>query len=240
VLRADLENTFNRDFALALYARAIEDARMIKANADTFHQALMQNIPSAEARWCDQMGALLAGAWELFAGTPVTHAQAWQFYTGLQGIKELAEKSDTSIPKKALSAMLAYIPPGHSRPLGEHVDVLSDPSTGSWESKQDSGQFVGRYGLRVVDGYLYVSSNHPLLEKIFKDAGFPGYYNLLARIEGAGKWKTMRFPGQPHPSKTVRIPLPKLTDEERNPTYGTTFNRTGAAPARPLDDELAF
>lgn len=230
-LRADLENTFTKEFALGLYARVIDQADLIRANCDTFHQALMQNLPTVEARWCDQMGALLAGAWTLYSGEPVSHHQAWAYYQTLQGIKELAEKSETSIPGKALASLLAHIPLGQSKALGELVEAnaLAGPGWGD-------EAVLTRYGLKVRDGYLYVSSNHPQLDKIFRETGYPGHYNLLARIEGAVKGFNMRFGF--HSSRSVRIPLPKH-DEERTVHHEQS---AAAARSRERDDQepLAF
>lgn len=247
-LRADLDNLFTKDFALGLYARMIELAGVIRANAATFGQALAGNLQGVEPRWADQYGHLLGAAWTLMNGTAATLDQAWAYYQSLEGIKELSEKSGSSIPQKALSVVLAHIPLGQSRSLGELVEVALG-RVGGWEDKQHAEPILLRYGLRVREDGLFVSSNHPQTEKIFKDAGFPGHYTLLARIEGATKGHSMRF-GLSSPSKAVRIPLPK-PEEDRSASnghqsqrsYATGSNASRAAAAAGRDqgpDELPF
>jgi hypothetical protein len=57
------------------------------------------------------------------------------------------------------------------------------------------------------DKALWVSSNHPLLMKLFKEVGITGHYGLLSLLEGAEAGQMTRFGG--HQSRAVKIPLPE-------------------------------
>ncbi len=228
-LRADLENTFTRDFALGLYAKCIELSGTFRANAATFGQALMALLPKVEPRWADQYGHLLGAAWTLQNAAVATQDQAKAYYQAMEGIQELSEKTGTSIPSKALAAILGHIPTGQSKSLGELAVLATGDDPTGWEDKQNAGPVLARYGLKVTDGAVFISSNHPQAERIFKDAGFPSHYNLLARIEGATKGHSVRF-GH-HSSKAVRVPL-TMFDDERNLSNG--HRSPGTAQPHPV------
>jgi len=190
--RADLNGTFTKDFALAMYNRSIANAAIVKQNCVTIHKTLMHNVKDATTRWSDQISSLMAGAWLMLNDGLITEEQSLKFFQSVTGIQELHEKSEQNIPQKALSALMATIPMSQTRSLGDLISNSLEAFNGFEDSKEDNKTLI-RYGLKVKNGDLYVSSNHPQIEKIMRDAGFTGHYNLLARLDGAKKVESCRF-----------------------------------------------
>lgn len=214
-LLQDLQGTLTKEYCLAFYAKVIELAPVIRHNAAVFHQAILKNQPEADPRWCDQVGTLMAGACALLYGGEITEEKAWDLYSKLGDAHQAyANKEESHGPRNALNILLAHIVPEVKKSISELIidarnpnsffDKDGQPLTG--ENNNVAKAHLERYGIKVRENCIFVSSNHPQTVALFKNHGLMGHYQLLALIEGAEKGHVQRF-GLSKPTKAVKIPL---------------------------------
>lgn len=202
--KKELKATITPAFALGFYARILELVDIIMDNASTFQRCIIDNL-KCDARVGEHLGHLMAGACALQTDRLLTVEEAAKFLQQM-GTLPVADKSESNVPQTAMNILYSFLLRDgvYGKSVGEHITfVLSNPA--GFEKADLSISLLNRYGLAVKDKALYVSSNHPLLVKMFKEAGITGHYGLLSLIEGAEPSAMVRF-GR-HQSRAVKIPL---------------------------------
>lgn len=204
--KKELKATLTPEFALGFYARIIEMVDVIMDNAQVFQRCIIEQL-NCDARVGEHLGHLMAGACALQSNIVLSPAQATRFLQQM-GTLPVVDRSESNVPQTALNILFSFLLRDgvYAKSVGEHVaTVLREP--GGFEKSDAAADVLKRYGLIVKDKALFVSSNHPLLTKMFKDAGITGHYGLLSLIEGAEASLKTRF-GM-HQSRAVKIPLEK-------------------------------
>lgn len=206
--KKELKGTITPAFALGLYSRLLELADTIMDNAMVFQKAIIDKL-KCDARVGEHLGHLMAGACILTSPMLISPEQATKFISQM-GVLPVVDKSESNVPQTALNMLYSFIlQDGMKRmSVGEHTELIGNVMPG-FESSDESAKMLKRYGMMVREGFLLVSSNHPSLVKMFKEAGITGHYGLLSLIEGAEAGSMARF-GM-HQSRAVKIPLVKET-----------------------------
>ncbi len=205
--KKELKSTLTPDFALGFYARILEQVDTIMDNAAVFQKVIIGQL-KCDARVGEHLGHLLAGACALLTPLQLSETTAREFL-GQMGALPVADKAESNVPQAALSQLFSFLLRDgvQAKTVWEHIEVLRLKIPG-FEDSDGSSAIMKRYGLLYKDKALWVSSNHPLLVKLFKEVGITGHYGLLSLMEGAERAdKTVRFGG--HVSSAVRIPLPE-------------------------------
>ncbi len=94
---------------------------------------------------------------------------------------------------------------------------------------EDAVMFLKRHGIRLKDGFIYISDSHKEMKKLFKDTAWhTGWKNMLLRIDGSKKTKSLRFePGTV--TRAVGIPLNYIFGSYIGPLQNATFARRTSA-----------
>ena len=59
---------------------------------------------------------------------------------------------------------------------------------------EDAVMFLKRHGIRLKDGFIYISDSHKEMKKLFKDTAWhTGWKNMLLRIDGSKKTKSLKI-----------------------------------------------
>lgn len=204
-LKADLKATLTPEFALGFYSRILELVDVIRHNAQVYRQALIEEMKT-DARVGEHLGHLFAGAAILIMPGEVTLDAAKSALKKF-GVLPIADRSEANVPQTALNNLYSFLLQDGvvRRSVWEFIEQANTVVSG-FAPKDNADAVLRRYGLFVKDNNLYVSSNHPLLVRMFKEVGVTGHYGLLSLVEGAEAGITARFGG--HRSKAVRIPIP--------------------------------
>lgn len=210
--KAELKATLTPEFALGFYARILELVDVIRANAQTYQRAIIET-QQTDARVGEHLGHLFAGAAILMKPALVQLDDCREAMKKF-GQLPMVDRSESNVPQAASNLLYSFLlQDGMARrSVWEHVRACQTITSG-FEMRDNSDNLLKRHGLLVKDGHLYVSSNHPLLVKMFKEAGVTGHYGLLALIEGAEAGITVRFGG--HLSKAVRLPIPSEKEDSK-------------------------
>ena len=94
---------------------------------------------------------------------------------------------------------------------------------------EDAVMFLKRHGIRLKDGFIYISDSHKEMKKLFKDTAWhTGWKNMLLRIDRSKKTKSLRFePGTV--TRAVGIPLNYIFGSYIGPLQNATFARRTSA-----------
>lgn len=185
------------DFFPSIRVRALKLARVIMHNAGVFSAAVAARV--GDSRVGDQMGALLAGAYNLCMDGPISRAaaDAWvakQDWSGHEQGEADAEEN------KALSALVeAHYRDGHDTvTLGELIckafRIADDDPTAK---ANEACVILARVGIKIIykgmeigdkqigEG-VAISNNHSYLRAIYKDTHFADKWkDSLGRVKGA-------------------------------------------------------
>lgn len=194
---AALLSHMDDDYVRRFIARSIRMAPVIRANAVTFAAAGAAVIGSQ--RLGDQIGALLAGAYSLFADTLIepADAQAWvaeQNWDEQRGVQD--SNDEARCLQRVLEAVMR-VQGKHAvaeRSIGELVMVALGRRADAQLTPRDAEDALARSGVRAADGELVVANSHGALERIL--AGTPwgkGWARLLRRLPGAAATAPVRF-----------------------------------------------
>ena len=212
-LSVDLKKVLTPEFALGLFSHVIFNAETILRSIDIFKSSIVTNVKNADTRLGYQMGSLMACAHYVKTGRLPGEGEAKSIVDSMN-VSPQMEREDTSVPMQTLSFLLSYILPmdsGEKRTVGEIVqhamNDLINVTDNSWNS------VLQRYGLRVIDEVLWISSSNPQTLKIFKECGVKGHFGMFALLPGAEK-KNIRFSGS-GTTRAVGIKIEKENLVER-------------------------
>ena len=204
-LKADLKATFTREFALGLYARVIHCAEDILENVKVMQAAVMEHVKNADTRLGEQLGTILAGIYCLLADGIADKEKAKMLIDNLGTTFEREnDKSESNVAVNALQCLFSHIirEGAHSTSVAELVGRARQVVNRDESSAAKA--ILVRYGLRVEDENLYISSNHPQVKEVFRSYGIAGHHGLFGLLPNATK-RIMRFGALV--SKATEIPL---------------------------------
>lgn len=200
-----------RDYCAAIRARSYAMIPTIRANAAVLAAAVGDLLGSQ--RTGDQVGTLLAGYCSLLSDAVLTPGEAAAMVAGLDftDAREADDVSDSDLCLQTiLQAQVRVDEDGRlvTRTLGELVQSAAyDGLLGAVAGSNDA---LARFGIRVADGYLYISNNHSELKRIMRDTAWAaGWRRVLARIDGVDdSSKVIRMAGSV--TRCVAIPLASI------------------------------
>jgi len=214
-LDRDLDRYITPYTALRLIARTVAQIPMIRQSVRVFSRAASERFDSQ--RLGDQYGTLLAGAWSLMSSEVPTDQQA----------RALIDQNDwepysqaTEVPdeRRCLQRILQHqvrVDDGdrsHTRTLGELVEIITsggvvmDPI-----EPRHARAVLGRHGLKVDDGQLFISNTAEALASILKDTPWGhSWATVLCRLPSAVKAGAVRFSGAGAVSRAVALQIQGL------------------------------
>lgn len=196
-------------------ARSIHLIPEIRDNFLTFSNAAANVLGTQRAG--DQIGALLAGWYTLYAGDLIGSKEAEKFIEE-QDWDEQKQIEEDSDEDGLLSYLLAQVVEVEARvwrgkrSVGEIVAVALGTAALDSFTPADAADVLGRMGMRVDSavlrsGRLTISNTHPGIGKLLVGSAWShGWARILGRIDGARREDAARF-GPAHRSRGVSVPI---------------------------------
>lgn len=208
------------EYSRALRARTISIIPNILANAKTFSRAAATLL--GEQRTGDQLGALLSGAYSLVNNGIIEYEEALEWVKKRDWTEErnsTAEKDEVLLMKFLLQQQLRIETRGGAveRPIGELVLVAMNMISAETDiSPGHADERLKRHGMRVKDGYLYISNSDFNVTKMLEKSNWPRNHNkILIRLAGAVPVDSVRF-ASGAATRAVKIP--------KNTLFGDDFS----------------
>ena len=205
--------TINEEYSRALRARTISILPNILANAKVFSSAAAAVL--GEQRTGDQLGALLAGAYSLVSEGIIQYDAAVEWVKKHNWSEErnsTAEKDEILLIKYLLQQQLRIETRGGAveRPIGELVLVAMGMISAETDiAPGHANERLKRHGMKVKDGYLYISNSDINVTKMLEKSNWPRNHNkILIRLAGAIAEDSVRFASG---VTTRAVKLPKDT-----------------------------
>jgi putative DNA primase/helicase len=194
-------------FADGLRARALANARTIRANSKTLARAVAAKL--GDQRIGDQLGALLAGAFAVTTDQQFTDEQAARRVDNLDWAPFLPDATDTD-EVQALNVLMdshIRVDDGRGSYTASVGELISQSQADVVETVKDAAKAtLLRHGIKVEDDWLTVSNSHHHLRRVFADTPWAGKWkDQLARVKGAEGRPATRFGPAKH--RAVSIPL---------------------------------
>lgn len=204
-----------KEYCNRFTARSIHLIPEIRDNFTTFSNAAANVLGSQRAG--DQIGALLAGWYSLYADDLIGSKDAEKFIAEQDWDDQKQVEEDTD-EDGLLSYLLAQVVEVEARvwrgkrSVGEIVAVALGTAALDSFSPTDAADVLGRMGMRVESavlgsGRLTVSNSHPGIGKLLAGSAWShGWARILKRIDGARSEDAARF-GPAHRSRGVSAPI---------------------------------
>jgi len=194
-------------FADGLRARALANARTIRANSKTLARAVAAKL--GDQRIGDQLGALLAGAFAVTTDQQFTDEQAARRVDNLDWSPFLPDATDTD-EVQALNVLMdshIRVDDGRGSYTASVGELISQSQADVVDTVKDAAKAtLLRHGIKVEDDWLTVSNSHHSLRRVFADTPWAGKWkDQLARVKGAEGRPATRFGPAKH--RAVSIPL---------------------------------
>ncbi len=205
---------FEDRYVERFYARAIELAAVIRANAHVFADAVAAEL--GEQRAGDQLGALLAGAYSLHSNQQITieKARKWvQEQDWAADREEVASQSDEQALMHLLMAQRVKFRPGVSGtfedvPVGELVEAANAEMESLKYPREPALEALKWSGFKVEDGSLYVSNTAPDIRRMLANTPWSANYaRVLKRLPGAAAAGPISFGHKHSQARATRVPI---------------------------------
>lgn len=197
-----IDEYVTEDFANRLLSRTLMLLPVIRANIKTFSRALSESVSSRQA---DTIGCLVACVYSLQSEEKISLKDAEKFITDRSWIKMTANRTETeSDHEKALSFLMEQViraTPSVEWSIAEAIKMAHEDVT------HEAYKILGRHGIRVKDGNLYVARSHYIIDKFFQGTPWSRVWDktLLQMKDSYPGTVTMDFAGAK--KKPVVIPL---------------------------------
>lgn len=206
------ETTQRNVFCSQIRARSLRNAKVLRANAETFTKAAIQF--TGDKRSADQVGTLLAGAYSLRSTALVTEEFAieWMAERDWTGFKsEEIDNDENQCLAHLFAASIRYELDERpvTRSISEAVQFLQTPRiTSSDRAHDETREALKRHGILVKDGRASIANRHPALERIFADTPWAGakWRQQLERVPGHEKHEVLNF-GLNIRQRAVSVPV---------------------------------
>lgn len=218
-LHARVTATFTPGFAAGLLARSVRLLPIIRANAETFAQAVALHLGSRRAG--DQLGALLAGAYSLYSERAITPGEATD-YIRKQDWSQATEQDADKDERRLLGHLTqhrARVSLGNRAPIECTIGRMISAALGRDEMipADDAERELRQIGFRSDPGGVFVSTSHPAIRASLHGTPWAaGWSRALLRLPGAETaQKNLRF-GFGFVGKATFLPLAVLENEDHN------------------------
>jgi len=187
----------NPEWCSGFRARSLLKAPVIAQNCAAFKTAVMKHLHNQ--RDADQIAALLAAAYSLTNGAPISlesarewvDAQDWSTRTSEGG-----DRDEMRCVGHLLEAKLRYEPVDAAPKMLSVGELLALADEENYYSKGGATAALIRHGIKPHTHGMDVASSHQELSKIFKDTQWTlGWKDQLTRIPGSSQKAGVRFTG---------------------------------------------
>jgi putative DNA primase/helicase len=209
-LDKDLDRFVTESIGQRLQARTISLIPTIRASVRVFTRAAAEAFDSQ--RLGDQYGTLLAGAWSLQSSEVITRDQAWRLIEQ-NNWESYSQSVEIPDERRCLQFILQHQirvegDKTVTRTIGELVDLALHHGNDITITTDLAAATLGRNGIKVEDGSIYVSNTAKAIAGILADTPWSNCWAVvLARLPGARKSGVMWFKGSGGNSRAVQIPL---------------------------------
>ena len=209
-LDKDLDRFVTESIGQRLQARTISLIPTIRASVRVFTRAAAEAFDSQ--RLGDQYGTLLAGAWSLQSSEVITRDQAWRLIEQ-NNWESYSQSVEIPDERRCLQFILQHQirvegDKTVTRTIGELVDLALHHGNDMTITTDLAAATLGRNGIKVEDGSIYVSNTAKAIAGILADTPWSNCWAVvLARLPGARKSGVMWFKGSGGNSRAVQIPL---------------------------------
>lgn len=214
-LEAAVADTVTDQYVKRFIARSVRLVPQIRANAAVLARAGAEVIGSQ--RLGDQVGALLAGCYSLYADDLLSPADARRWVEGQDWSEQrgVQEDTDESACLRRILERVVRVSGSKGpteRSLAELARVASAGGGDDCVSPHEAASTLGRVGLRVDGGSLIVSNSHTgVAEALAGTQWAKAWGRTLRRIPGARGSEVVRFGAVR--GRGTEIPLTVLTGE---------------------------
>lgn len=218
LLVADTLETITPAFTAGLLARSTMLLPVIRANAETFAQAVALHVGSR--RLGDQIGTLLAGAYSLHSDRAITPEEAEAYVKRQQWDARPSGEVERDECRLLTTLMQHRVrcSPGNSAPMEVTVGRLISAAWGGDDriARDVAEDELRSSGFRTdADQGIFVSTNHPAIRRALSGTQWEARWSAaLCRLPGAEMCaKAVRF-GPLHISKATWISRKTLEGDE--------------------------
>jgi putative DNA primase/helicase len=211
-LDRDLTAIITPELGHRMALRSVSLIPIIRDSVAVFRRAAANRFDSQ--RQGDQYGTLLAGAWSLMNARVATEEDAYKLIDAndWSQYREAAEQSDE---ERCLARILQHQlrvegdrGAAYQRTVWELVEIIRGTATSMEIAAAVAEAHLGRIGLRVMDGRLFVANTALGLQRILADSPWAASWpTILSRLPGAEKPGKVRFRGMERNSRAVSLPL---------------------------------
>ena len=207
-IQAEAIDLLTPEFSAELLARAVRLLPVIRANAETFAQAVALHLGSR--RLGDQLGALLAGAYSLHSEREITAVEATTYVRAQNWDIATAERNAEPDEFRLIAHLTQHrvrVTLGGS-PIECTLGRLISAALGRDTIDTDKAEMELRArGIRSDPGGIIVSNTHPELARILADTPWAaGWGRTLSRLPGAESVsKPVRF-NDHHVARATFVP----------------------------------
>jgi putative DNA primase/helicase len=221
-LDRELDQFITPEIGRRLQARTIQLIPMIRKATRTFVDAA--SVKFGSRRMGDQYGTLVAGAWSLTSSVEPTPEQARTFLDAIEGWQPYKDDSTgTPDERSCIETILQHQlrveleRSSLNRTITELIDLADAPLPGPDEliTSKVAIEHLGRIGLKVSDGRLYVHNNAAGIRRILADTPWSDCWpTVLRRLPDATKHTGTRFFSHRGTHRATSVPLAALAPPE--------------------------
>lgn len=187
-LQALTYETITEQYTRRFMARSVSLIPQIRANAATFARAGAEVIGSQ--RLGDQVGALLAGCYSLFADDEISLAEATAWVKAQDWTEQRGVQEDTDEGACLRSIVESVVKVQTPRAMVERsiAELIKNTTTGTMDllATVDATDALGRLGIRVGTDSFTISNSHSGIGKILAGTQWAkGWARTLRRLPGA-------------------------------------------------------
>ena len=215
-LQKSLANEISSDVGRRLQARTFSLIPVLQESIKIFKAAATECLDGNQ-RNGDQYGTLMAGAWIVFSDIPPTQEEAAKLCVDIE-LAKFCEDDHKPEERECLDFITQHQlkVEGSSktvtRTIGELIEIASDKVLERELLRSEAEAVLGRNGMKVADGLLYISNTSKAIASIFKSTSYEnGWKGLLKTLPGAITTQSpIYFKGAGSNSRAVGVPLSML------------------------------
>lgn len=215
-LQKSLANEISSDVGRRLQARTFSLIPVLQESIKTFKAAATECLDGNQ-RNGDQYGTLMAGAWIVFSDIPPTQEEAAKLCVDIE-LAKFCEDDHKPEERECLDFITQHQLKVEgrektvTRTIGELIEVAADKVLERELLRSEAEAVLGRNGIKVAEGMVYISNTSKAIASIFKNTSYEnGWKGLIKTLPGASTTaNSISFKGAGSNSRAVGIPLSML------------------------------
>ena len=215
-LRKSLSNDISIEVGRRLQSRTFSLVPVLKDSIEIFTAAATECLDGNQ-RNGDQYGTLMAGAWIVYSDIAPTKEEALELCAEIE-LAKFCEDDHKPEERECLDFITQHqirvegTEKIVTRTIGELVELAAEKALDRELLKGQVEAVLGRNGIKVADGSIFISKTSKAIASIFKQTSYEnGWRGLLETIPGASTTQSpIYFKGAGSQSRAVKIPLSTL------------------------------